>query len=121
MPEVVNSIHEAIQARCSLDIGVVNAAKIVNMHRNPKLRESVLSSDVIYADGMSVVWASRILGRPLPERIAGIDLMHAILEHGNEHGYRVFCLAAKQAVLDAVIKRFTEEYPGVTIAGARDG
>jgi N-acetylglucosaminyldiphosphoundecaprenol N-acetyl-beta-D-mannosaminyltransferase len=91
------------------------------MHRSDELRKSVLSSSVIYADGMSVVWASRLLGRPLPERVTGIDLMHGVLEQGSVRGYRVFCLGAKQEVLDRVVANFEENYPGVTIAGARNG
>jgi N-acetylglucosaminyldiphosphoundecaprenol N-acetyl-beta-D-mannosaminyltransferase len=121
MLQVVDAVDVAIRSRVSMDIGVVNAAKIVNIHRSDELRNSVFSSDVIYADGMSVVWASRILRRPLPERVAGIDLMHAILERGNIHGYRVFCLGARQEILDEVVKNFAENYPGVTIAGARNG
>jgi len=46
-----------------LQIGVVNAAKIVNMRRNRALMSDVLSSDLIVADGMAVVWASRLLGQ----------------------------------------------------------
>lgn len=121
MGEVVKAVDAAVQSREPMDIGVVNAAKIVNMHRSDELRKSVLSSSVIYADGMSVVWASRILGKPLPERVAGIDLMHAILGHGNSRAYRVFCLGATQEVLDTVVRDFGQMYPGVTIAGARNG
>jgi len=121
MSQVVQSVDAAISNRGSMDIGVVNAAKVVNMYRSKELSNSVLSSSVIYADGMSVVWASRILGKPLPERVAGIDLMHAILEQGNTRGYRVFCLGARQDVLDKVVRNFGAHYPGVTIVGARDG
>ncbi len=121
MADAIDAVSSAIENRESLDIGVVNAAKIVNMRRNPELRESVLSSDIIFADGMSVVWASRILGKRLPERVAGIDLMHAIFNCGNERGYRVFCLGAKKEVLSEATTRLSEMYPGVTIVGARDG
>ena len=121
MNGVLARVDDAIESRSSLNIGVVNAAKIVNMQKDKELCEAVLSSDVIYADGMSVVWASRILGSPLPERIAGIDLMHEIMQRGQEKGYRVFCLGAKQAVLDKVQKEFAELYPGTIIAGSHHG
>src|SRR5690606_39027046 len=84
-------IDSAIAQRRSLQIGVVNAAKVVNMQRDQALRDSVLSSDVVFADGMAVVWASRLLRKPLPERVAGIDLMTGILARGNARGYGVFC------------------------------
>ena len=121
MGDVLARVDQSIVNRKSLDVGVVNAAKIVNMRKDPELCEAVLRSDAIFADGMSVVWASRILGKPLPERIAGIDLMHAIMKQGQVKKYRVFCLGATQSVLDTVKQRFAEMYPGTTIAGSHHG
>jgi N-acetylglucosaminyldiphosphoundecaprenol N-acetyl-beta-D-mannosaminyltransferase len=73
------------------------------------------------ADGMAVVWASRLLGRPLPERVSGIDLFTNLLEAAGERGESVYILGAKQDVLDRVIKIIHKRYPGVTVAGARHG
>jgi N-acetylglucosaminyldiphosphoundecaprenol N-acetyl-beta-D-mannosaminyltransferase len=94
----VDLIDSAIRARQGLQIGVINAAKVANMATDPVLRDAVLSSDVIFADGISVVWASRLLGAPLPARVAGIDLMMALLVRGKERRYRVFCLGATEAI-----------------------
>ena len=121
LPEVLNLVHETIQGHGYLRIGVVNAAKIVNMSRDPGFRDAVLSSHIILADGMSVVLASRLLGRPLPGRVTGIDLMHGMLESGNRHRYRVYCLGATDEVLDATMARIGAEYPGVQIVGRRNG
>lgn len=121
MDEALDIVDEAIRRREGLQIGVVNAAKVVNMQRNELLSRDVLSSDVIFADGMSVVWASRVLRRPLPERVPGIDLMFGMLRRGNERGYRVYCLGATQEVLDAVVGRIRADYPGVTVVGSRHG
>jgi N-acetylglucosaminyldiphosphoundecaprenol N-acetyl-beta-D-mannosaminyltransferase len=121
LSDALRRVHEAISRRQQLHIGVVNAAKIVNMLRDPELSAAVMDSDVIYADGISVVWASRFLKTPLPQRIAGIDLMTAILEQGNREGYRVFCLGATDEVLDKVCGTFAETYPGLTIAGRHHG
>ncbi len=121
MNQVVECVHASSLSRRSMNIGVVNAAKIVNMRKDPELSEAVLSSDDIYADGMSVVWASRILGHPLPERIAGIDLMHEIMALASANKLRVFCLGAKQEILDKVIAEFTGLYPGAVIAGSHHG
>jgi N-acetylglucosaminyldiphosphoundecaprenol N-acetyl-beta-D-mannosaminyltransferase len=121
MAQVLDAIQSAIAERRRLQLGVVNAAKIVNMTKDASLREDVLSSDLVLADGMSVVVASRLLGQPLPERIAGIDLMMAILERGNRLGWRVFCLGATEEVSEAVARRIGELYPGVVIAGRRNG
>ena len=110
-----------IAERRRLLVGVVNAAKLVNMRRDPTLRAAVLAADVILADGVSVVWAARVLGRPLPERIAGIDLMVRLLERAHEQRYRVYCLGATEEVLGTLTRRMRRDYPGVRLVGARNG
>jgi N-acetylglucosaminyldiphosphoundecaprenol N-acetyl-beta-D-mannosaminyltransferase len=121
MKGALGLVDQAIRSRRRLQIGVVNAAKIVNMQRNEELRADVLSSDIVFADGMAVVWASRLLGRPLPERVAGIDLMMGMLEQGNTGGYRVYCLGASQDVLGRVVDRIRREFAGVNVVGSHHG
>ena len=121
LPEVLDLVHETIVNRGHLQIGVVNAAKVVNMDRDRVLQEDVLSSDIILADGISIVWASQLLGRPLPERVAGIDLMHGMLERGRQHGYRVFCLGATDDVLRKTTERIAADYQGVNVVGSQHG
>jgi N-acetylglucosaminyldiphosphoundecaprenol N-acetyl-beta-D-mannosaminyltransferase len=119
MDQALALVDDAVRERTRLQIGVVNAAKIVNMRRDPVLRDDVLSSDLILADGIAVVWAARLLGRPLPERVAGIDLMLGML--GNPRGYRVFCLGATSEVLDRACARIAADFPQAVIAGRHHG
>ena len=121
LPQVLDKVRRAVHERQSLHIGVVNAAKIVNMQIDSLLKRDVLASDIILADGSSVVMASRVLGRPLPERVTGIDLMYGMLEQGRSQGYRVYCLGATEAVSRTVARRIAEDYPGVVLAGRRNG
>jgi N-acetylglucosaminyldiphosphoundecaprenol N-acetyl-beta-D-mannosaminyltransferase len=120
MEQVLDRVSDTIARRGRLQLGVVNAAKVVNMRRDPALREDVLSSDLILADGIAVVWAGRLLGRRLPERVAGIDLMHGMLRRGQA-GWRFFCLGATRDVLDKVVERIGLDYPGAVVAGSHDG
>ena len=119
--EVLDRVQGAIASRSALHISVVNAAKLANMRSDTLLRDDVLSGDLILADGISLVWASRLLGQPLPERVAGIDLMHAMLERASRHGWSVYCLGASRDVLARAMARIAADYPGVRIAGGRDG
>jgi N-acetylglucosaminyldiphosphoundecaprenol N-acetyl-beta-D-mannosaminyltransferase len=121
MKEVLDQVDKTIVQRGRLRIGVVNAAKLVHMRRDPTLRTDVLSCNLILADGASVVWASRLLGRPLPERVAGIDLMLGMLRRGNEKRYRVYCLGASEGVLAAAVARITAEYRHVHLVGHHHG
>src|SRR5271163_2338954 len=63
MHQVRDICLQSIKRPQRLIIGVINVAKVVNMHRSPQLRDAVLQSDLILADGMGVVWASRILSQ----------------------------------------------------------
>lgn len=104
-----------------MHIGVVNAAKVVNMRRDAALREAVLTSDLILADGIAVVWASRVLGAPLPERVAGIDLMTRLLELADRRELRVFLLGATEDVNAKVAEEVARRWPGAVVAGRRNG
>ena len=121
MSEMVELIDRAIEQRRPLRIGMLNAAKLVNMRRDPTLLSDLASSDVILADGMSVVFASRLLRQPLPERVAGIDLMEAMLRRGDSRRYRVFCLGASHAVIRSTVEHIRRQSPGVQVVGFRDG
>ena len=121
MSGAIALVDDAIRSRSRLMIGVVNAAKIVNMRTDAALRESVLSSDIILADGFSIVAAAKLLGDPVPERVAGIDLMEKILARGDELSYRVFCLGATEEVLASVREHIAAIYPGVEVCGSQHG
>lgn len=119
--EVLERCRDAVERDETLAIGVVNAAKLVKMRDDALLRDSVVGSDLVLADGMSVVWASRLLGRPLPERVAGIDIFTELLGVAEETGRSVYLLGAAQEVLDRLVERIGELHPQLRIAGARNG
>jgi len=121
MSTALDIVDRSIRNRDRLHIGVVNAAKVVNMRRNPMLRADVLSSDLILADGIAIVWASRLLGEALPERVTGIDLMTGILDRGNKYHYAVFCLGASEEVSRKVAERIRVDYPNVSVCGRHHG
>jgi N-acetylglucosaminyldiphosphoundecaprenol N-acetyl-beta-D-mannosaminyltransferase len=118
---VLGLCQQAVERRDHLNIGVVNAAKLVNMYRDEDLRQAVLAADLVLADGQSVVWASRMLGKPLPERVTGIDLFVALLDLAEQCGYRTFFLGATREVLDAAVERIGQLHPRLQICGHRDG
>ena len=121
MSAALDVVNECITSKQSLHVGMLNAAKVVNMKRNPALGEDVTSSNLILADGSAVVLASKILNKKLPERVAGIDLMHGILDRGNKLGYRVFCLGATEEISEEIERQINKHYPGVIIAGRQNG
>ena len=121
MPEILAVLGNQIKKREPIQIGVVNAAKVVNMHRDNSLKEDVLSSDLILADGAAVVLASVLLRKPLPERVTGIDLMYELFQQGMKLGYRVYCLGATEAVSKTIEDKIKSDYPGLILAGRHNG
>jgi N-acetylglucosaminyldiphosphoundecaprenol N-acetyl-beta-D-mannosaminyltransferase len=119
--EVVDLVEQAICDNEALRIGVVNAAKLVNMQTDPLLADDVKSSDLVLADGMSAVWASRILGEGLPDRVTGCDLMYRFFELANRRQWRVYCLGATEEISALVEKNLSEQYPNLIMAGRRNG
>lgn len=121
MDEVVDRCDRAIRTGETVQVGVLNAAKVVRLRSDALLRDSLLSCQVTVADGQSVVWASRLLGRPLPERVAGIDLFQELLALADRDHRKVFLLGARAEVVASVRKVVEERYPGAVVVGARDG
>src|SRR5690606_38387958 len=112
---------EAMTLRKPMHHTVVNVAKLVTMQRNAELHEDVASADLINIDGAGVVWGARLMGIRVPERAAGVDLMEDLFRLCAERGFRPYLLGAEAHVLAAVVERLRREYPGLEIAGWRDG
>lgn len=121
MKQTIETVDNAVAQNRQLQHVVVNAGKMVAMQKDAQLRESVNSSDIINADGQAVVWASRFLGKPLKERVAGIDLMQNLVELAHQKKYKIFLLGAKEEVVSNVVKIYTEQYSNGLIAGYRNG
>lgn len=121
MDETLNLVDEAISSAKQLHHVVVNAGKIVAMQKDPALRKSVNESDIINADGQAVVWAAKILGKPLKERVAGIDLMENLVAMAHKKKHRIFLLGAKEDVVQKVAAIYSEKYDNGIIAGIRNG
>jgi N-acetylglucosaminyldiphosphoundecaprenol N-acetyl-beta-D-mannosaminyltransferase len=119
--ETVASCLAATGSARQIEVGVVNAAKIVKMRRDPDLRAAVAGCDLIVADGMAVVWASRVLGAPLPERVAGIDLFLRLLAEAQQRRLSVYLLGARPDVLTRTLAEVHRLFPDLIVAGSRDG
>jgi N-acetylglucosaminyldiphosphoundecaprenol N-acetyl-beta-D-mannosaminyltransferase len=121
MDETVRRCAELIELGGPVQHVVVNVAKIVALRDDPRLREIVEQCELVSVDGQPVVWASKLLRDPLPERVAGIDLMFRLLALAEERGYRIFILGAKQEILETAVARLAERYPRLRITGYHHG
>lgn len=113
--------RELIEAGRPAPLVSLNASKVVALRNDRRLRDLVGRSALVLADGMPVVWASRLLGDPLPERVTGIDLMGRLLRLAEERGYRVYVLGARRDVLERALTTIRARHPRLVVAGCRDG
>jgi exopolysaccharide biosynthesis WecB/TagA/CpsF family protein len=111
----------AVAAGDYLSIGMLNAAKVVAMREDEELARAVAGCEMVLADGQSVVWASRLLGARLPQRVAGIDLFGELLAEAARRSHRVYFLGARPDVLRRMLAEARRRHPGLAVAGARDG
>lgn len=121
MSETISLIDNCISKGLHIHHGVVNAGKIVLMQKDKSLQESVNSCDIINADGQAVVWASKILNKPLKERVAGIDIMHNLVELAHNKKYKIYFFGATDEILNKVIEGYSKKYSKDLIAGYRNG
>ncbi|WEX75012.1 WecB/TagA/CpsF family glycosyltransferase [Sinorhizobium numidicum] len=121
MNDVVEACRAALMTRNRLLLGVLNAAKIVKLRKDALLRRSLIECDLLLADGQSVVWASKLLGRPLPERIAGVDVFHQLLLLAHREGHAIALLGAKPDILGRLQEELRARFPGLTIVYSHHG
>jgi N-acetylglucosaminyldiphosphoundecaprenol N-acetyl-beta-D-mannosaminyltransferase len=114
-------IDEFIQRREPHYNIAINAAKIVEFQGDEALRAAIRDAHLLTADGQAVVWAARLLGHAVPERVAGADLMEQLLAHAARRGYSVFLLGARDEVVAACVTKATQLYPELRVAGYRNG
>lgn len=121
MQETLALVQEKILNGEQLHHVVVNAGKVVAMQKDLELRNSVNQCHIVNADGQAVVWASRFLGKPLKERVAGIDLMASLVEMAHKNHNKIFLFGAKEEVVKTVVDKYSEIYSPEIIAGYRNG
>lgn len=95
-----------------------NVDHVVQIADRPALAPVYAAADLVLADGQPLVWASRLLGVDLPERVAGSDLFPVLLEDAKAgSGVRVFLLGGMDGVAERAAERIREQYPWVELAG----
>lgn len=86
-------------------------------HRDEQMRTVTADADLILADGQPIVWRSRLGDRPLPERVAGSELIHHLAQRSSEQGWSIYFLGGAPSVGEACARKLAETYPGMQIAG----
>lgn len=121
MEETIKRIQTYIDNKACVQHVVINAGKVNLMQNDKELTRIINECPIINADGQSIVWASKFLGNPLPERVTGIDIFIELIRLCAERGYRPYFFGATEDVVTEVVRRFKEQYSELEIAGYRNG
>lgn len=117
MEETLGRIEEFIRSGKPHQHVVVNVDKLVKASRGDELRAIIDAWALVNVDGMPVRWAPRLPGKPLKERVAGVDLFEALMRRAGERGWRVFLLGARAEVVAALADTCRRRIPERLIAG----
>lgn len=121
MDETIRRVEKIIEKGKPTQHVVINASKVNLMEDDPELRRIVNACPLINADGASIVWAAKILGVPLKERVTGCDLFQELVAVASEKGYKIYLFGAREEVVTKVKAIYEEQYPGIQIVGYRNG
>ncbi len=98
-----------------------NSEIILSAYKDPEYAAVLNRGSLVTADGIGVVYASKILKRPLPERVSGFDLANKLLERVAPKGKTLYLFGGKPGIAERAAKKICELYPGINIVGISDG
>lgn len=119
--ETVQYIMDSVRQNGHISHADINTFKVVQMQEDPELRTCVAAADLISADGMGIVWAASLLGKKIPGRVTGIDLMQALIQEAAANNKSVYLLGAKQEVVAKVAQIYQNIYGADFVKGFHDG
>ena len=99
----------------------VNPEFVWEARKNTTFRAAINQAALVLPDGMGIIWASRILGQPFPERVTGTDLLPRLAERSARRGYRLFLLGAAPGVAEHTARLLQQRFPGLQIADVYAG
>jgi N-acetylglucosaminyldiphosphoundecaprenol N-acetyl-beta-D-mannosaminyltransferase len=115
--ETVDELDELVKSGRPAYIITANLNYAMLCSTDLDLHDVNAHAEFVVADGAPLVWWSRLIGQPLPERVAGSDLIYLVSARAAERGYRVYLLGAGPGVADEVAATLVERYPGLQIVG----
>lgn len=98
-----------------------NTEIVMEAQNDPSLLNVIEDADLVVPDGIGLIYASKIQGTGLTERVTGVDLMLKILEYCHQHQKQIFLLGGKPGVAAKASENIVKKFSNIKIAGVRDG
>src|SRR5882672_1905036 len=115
--EALDRIEQMIASGKPHYLITANVDFLVQAREDVELRRILFDAHLVLCDGTPLLWASRLLGNPLPERVAGADLVPLLIQVAAKRKYRLFFLGATPESSQAAVNNLERQYPDLIIAG----
>ena len=119
--ELLSHLYKKINNKEKTFLVTANPEIVMYANKDAGYKDIIQGADYLIADGYGIILASKLLGKPLPERIPGFEIMTALLEEGDRQGWSVYFFGAKEEVVSKAVTTVTERYENLTIAGYHNG
>jgi len=119
--ELLEKVQEFVESGTPHQVVYQNIDTVNRCAGDPAYRRIVSGADLVYADGMGVVLASRLFSTPLKERVNAGDFLPDLCRAAEEKGWRMFLLGGEPGVAERARERLLEDHPRLQVVGARDG
>lgn len=117
LAQVLALFDDYIKNGDSHQVSFVNAHSVYECAKSIEMKNLINQSELVLADGISIVWGSRILGNRLPGRLAGPDVMESLCAQADQKGYRVFLMGTSWGNLDRLKKAVMQRWPNIPDVG----
>lgn len=121
LAETVDRLEASLHLGEQMVVATPDTTALWRAQRDPELLEAYQHADLVTPDGIGLVWASRLLGAPLPERVTGIDMVEELCRRAAHRGYRIFLLGGRPGVAAEAKARLEERFPGLRVVGTSHG
>ncbi len=119
--EAVEEIEKYLRGNSLKTIYTPNPEIVMGAKDDESLKNLINSGDMVTADGIGLIYACKIKGKPLKERVTGYDLSLKLLEIGNDNSYSIYLLGGKEGVAKKAGENIGIDYPNINIAGYHHG
>lgn len=121
MDETVELLAEAVRRHRPMHVVTANPIMFMTGFEDRNFLKMLQNADLVVPDGAGLVWAASRLGKPVKERVPGIDLVHRLFRIGDAEQWSVYLLGATEEVIQAARANIEKQFPGLRIVGCRNG
>jgi N-acetylglucosaminyldiphosphoundecaprenol N-acetyl-beta-D-mannosaminyltransferase len=115
--EALEWVEGAIASGAAHQVATANVDFLSHAQKDPYVKRVLRECSLVLADGMPIVWASRLMGKPLQQRVTGVDLVPLLAQASSDRGYSIYLLGADAGVMARAVAELRRQYPNIHIVG----